>query len=99
MLQTPRVGELLGSTGYEAVRHGVFIVGFIVQCAQQACCACKVPTTHIEPTDIELHIAVQAEVCVGYYGQYVQLAVDANIAQFNGQHWLQMAIDADLLKE
>lgn len=97
MLQTPRVCELLGSTGYEAVCHCVLVVGFIVQCAQQACCACKVPTTHVKPTDIELHIAVQAEVCVGYDRKYVQFAVDANIAQFNGQHWLQMAIDADLL--
>lgn len=97
MLQTPRVCKLLGTTGYQAVGHGVLVVGFIVQCAQQACCACKVPTTHIKPTDIELHIAVQAEVCVGYDGQYVQLAVDADIPQFNGQHWLQIAIDADLL--
>lgn len=97
MLQTPGVSEFLATIRYHTVRHGILIVVLIVQGAQQACGASKVPTAHIEPTDIELYIAVQTEQGVRYDGQYVQFTIDANIAQFDGQHGLQIAIDYDLL--
>lgn len=96
-LQTPGVGELLCLSRYQAIGHGVLVVGLIIQRAQQSGRLGKVPAAHLEPAQIELHIAVQAELCVRDDGQNVQLTVDVNGAQLKRQYGLGIAIDANVL--
>jgi len=88
---------LLRLIGDHAIGHGVLVEWLVVQRSQQSSCPGEVPSTHLEPTQIELNVAVQTELGIRADRQYIQISMDVHSTQFKWQDWLWISIDAYVL--